>query len=546
MTKKRLLILLSFVFIFVSLTGTMPSVLAQDDGPFVEVVNDYYTVEHYSLADGTALERAIINGPAEPLIGYEEETTPSLEPLPSEGVISNFPSYDWVFGCSAVSGAMIAAYYDRNGYGNMYSGPTNGGVMPLTDTSWPTWSDGAGANYPNNPLIASNNGVDGRSTKERGSIDDYWVEKDSTAKDPYITGSWTQHTWGSAIGDYMKTSQSAFPYSNFDGSTSFWNYADNTILTCSAMEGIDGGGYMISEDDGTYGRKEFYEARGYTVTECWNQKTYNQYTGGFSLADLQAEIDAGHPVLINMFGHSMVAYGYSGSTVYIRNTWDNDPSNTYTMIWDSTPSYDGMDLYSVSIVKVQGAAPTVPTPIGPTATIGVDKPRYQWSEISSATAYQVQLYKGSTLKYTKTVYSPYCICAKCMKKFWTSLTDATYKWRVRAKVGGAWKAWSAFKWFKVDAVPSTILPSGWTGTDTPKFKWSKNVDAANYHIQVRTQAGGWVYLKTVWGPYCTSTACMKRFWSPDLSNGYYKWRVQARVNGIWMPWSGWENFRVQD
>ena len=42
----------------------------------------------------------------------------------------------------------------------------------------------------------------------------------SSASDPYITGGWTQHTWGDAIGDYMKTSQSA--YDNTDGSTNFY------------------------------------------------------------------------------------------------------------------------------------------------------------------------------------------------------------------------------------------------------------------------------------------------------------------------------------
>jgi len=185
--------------------------------------------------------------------------------------------------------------------------------------------------------------------------------------------------------------------------------------------------------------------------------------------------------------------------------------------------------------------------MAPKILIGVDKPRYQWRESAGATRYKIQLYKGSTLKYTKTVYGPYCNASGvCMKKFWTRLYDGQYKWRVKAYIGGTWGAWSAYKWFKVDAVPSTILPTGWTGTGTPKYKWSKNVDATNYHIQVRTQAGGWVYLKTVWGPYCTSTVCMKRFWSPDLNNGYYKWRVQARVGGLWQPWSGWENFRVQD
>lgn len=346
--------------------------------PVVEVVNPYYTLEMITLEDGTAIEKATISGPPRPLPEYEVSRQASIQPLPSDGIIASFPSYDWVFGCSAVSGAMIAGYYDRNGYPNMYAGPTNGGVMPLTDTSWPTWSDGY-ESYPNNPLVASHLGVDGRAIK--GSIDDYWVSYGSTASDPYI-GNWAQHTWSDAIGDFMKTSQSS--YSNTDGSTHFYNYTDiSDPLTCSEMEY-----YEIDHLDGTYGRKLFYEARGYTVTDCYNQKTENN-AGDFTLADFQAEINAGHPVLLNLFGHSIVGYGYSGSTIYIRDTWDNNPSNTYTMTWGG--SYGGMVLLSVSIVRLN------PMPVPPSAPTGVsasdgtftDKVQISWNASSGAAYYKI-------------------------------------------------------------------------------------------------------------------------------------------------------------
>lgn len=313
-----------------------------DDFPLIEEVNEYLKIKHSTLEDGTGLSAYIINGPPKPPPGYEGEHEASIMPLPTRGVITDFPSFDWVFGCSAVSGAMIAAYYDRGAFPNMYLGPTNGGVMPNTDTSWPDWSDGYDT-YPNNPLIASHNGVDGRTT--RGSIDNYWVKYGSTANDPYITNGWSQHTWGTAIGDFMKTSQSA--YGNTDGATTFYNYTTSgDKLTCADMVNHD-----IADEDGTYGRKLFYEARGYTVTDCYSQRT--DVTGGFSLTDFQAEIDAGHPVLINVEGHSMVGYGYSGSTIYIRDTWDSNPSNTYTMPWGG--SYYGMVMYAVSVVKLNQA-----------------------------------------------------------------------------------------------------------------------------------------------------------------------------------------------
>jgi hypothetical protein len=185
----------------------------------------------------------------------------------------------------------------------------------------------------------------------RGSIDDYWVSYDSTDNDPYITNGWAQHSWGTAIGDYMKTSQSASPYNNTDGSTKFFNYTSNSAkLTCSTMVG---GG--IANEDGTYGRKLFYEARGYTVSDCYNQRTDNSISGGFSLANFQSEINAGNPVLLNLAGHSIVGYGYEGSTIYIRDTWSSDPGFNPTMIWGT--SYQGMPLLSVSVVH-----PVVPHP----------------------------------------------------------------------------------------------------------------------------------------------------------------------------------------
>jgi hypothetical protein len=261
--------------------------------------------------------------------------------------LSGFPSYDWVFGCSAVSQAMIAAYYDNNGYPSMYTGPTNGGVMPLTDTSWASWSDGS-ESYPNNPLIASHSSIDGYVG--RGTIDDYWVGYGSSANDPYITNGWTEHAWGTAVGDYMKTSQSA--YGNVDGSTRFWNFTTSgDKLYCSDLYSA-GPDYYTT--DGTYGRKLFFEARGYSLTECYNQNTSNNVvSGGFSLTDFQSEIDAGYPVLLNLEGHSIVGFGYNGTTIYIRDTWSSDPSSTPTMIWDSTPSYLGMNLLSVSVIHLE-------------------------------------------------------------------------------------------------------------------------------------------------------------------------------------------------
>jgi hypothetical protein len=129
-----------------------------------------------TLDDGTTVGKTIINGPPRRPAGLGADSAPVALPKPAlAGGINTLtvPAYDWSFGCSATAAAMIAAYYDRNGFDNLYVGPTEGGIMPLDSSVWPKWTDGVGDVYDQDPLAASHAGLDGRATK--GSIDDYWV-----------------------------------------------------------------------------------------------------------------------------------------------------------------------------------------------------------------------------------------------------------------------------------------------------------------------------------------------------------------------------------
>lgn len=383
-----LTITIGLIILFFLGAGGTANALAQGEGTPTPPAtasgpdSEYFSSQTITLEDGTSLEEVIINGPPEPPAGYELERQAVKVPETNRDAGTKtltVPAFDWFFGCSATSGAMIAAYYDRNGFSNMYTGATNGGVMPLDSSLWPDWTDGSGYTYGQCPLTASRLGLDGRTT--RGSIDDYWVEYGSSTQDPYITNGWTQHTWGDAIGDYMRTSQSG--YDNTDGSTSFYNWSSSTSpLTCSDM--VSNG---ITRD-GTYGRKLFYEAKGYTVTDCYNRKTDNN-GGGFTFAMYKAEIDAGHPLIINLAGHSVVGVGYddSTSTIYIHDTWDYLIHN---MTWGG--SYSGMTLLSVSVVNI--ATPLDPpaafSKTSPTsgATGLSTSPTLSWGTSSGAASYE--------------------------------------------------------------------------------------------------------------------------------------------------------------
>jgi len=260
---------------------------------------------------------------------------PEAQPTDVAVTLSNVPAFDWSYGCSATSGAMMAGYYDNGSYPNMYAGSTNGGVCPMTNSSW-----GAGEC----PLSATHQGFDGLGV--RGHVDDYWFGMDSTI-DPYF-GNWTEHGYADCTADYMGTNQ----YNNWqstDGSTTFYFNTDGSpkydFTACES--------YIPPRKDGCHGLKQFFESRGYSIQTNGN---YSQYiieygsTYGFTFAQYMAEIDAGRPVLIQVEGHTMLGYGYdvAGSLVYLHDTWDY---LSHTMTWAGM--YNGMQHYGVGVFMLE-------------------------------------------------------------------------------------------------------------------------------------------------------------------------------------------------
>jgi len=70
------------------------------------------------------------SGPAAPR-GFEDSR---VEVIPQSAyLLSEVPTSSWTYGCSNTAAGMLFGYYDRVGYGNMYTGPANNGLAPLTD-----------------------------------------------------------------------------------------------------------------------------------------------------------------------------------------------------------------------------------------------------------------------------------------------------------------------------------------------------------------------------------------------------------------------------
>jgi len=324
-----------------------------------EQLQKYYQVNTITVKGGAILDKVWINGPmnaplpvpkgfsTKKLLNSSSSSSSSdggsVEATSTSASVTflEAPAFTWSFGCAATAGSMIAGYYDRTGYPFVYAGPTNEGKMPLDNSSWPDWTDSAGDNRHQTPLSATHDGLDGR--KGRGHVDDYWVEYGNDDDDPFVVNDWEEHTYGECTADFMKTNQTT-NYSNSDGATTFYYYNSGDPLTAEDMEKYD-----VEDKDGAYGLKLFFESRGYSVPVLYSQKIDAVEDGGFTFEQYKAEIDAGHPVLIHVTGHTMTGVGYDdeNSTIYLHDTWDYD---THTMTWGG--SYSGMDHQSVSVIHL--------------------------------------------------------------------------------------------------------------------------------------------------------------------------------------------------
>ncbi len=305
--------------------------------------------------DKSSVEMMVMNSPPTPPMDISHTI---VEQLPqSATTLDEVPTSRWTQGCSATSAGMIFGYYDRTGYPDMYTGPTNGGVCPLTELGQGTPSD---AGYPFDgscSIIATAKGFDGRTT--RGHTDDYWISYGSSGPDPWVANGWTEHEWGNCTADFMGTNQWKWDTdldgtidSLSDGATRLYWGSGNSKL----YDYIPPASIGTPQTALAHGMRLFAESRGYNLVydssvgayEIYTQQTDNRVADGFSFTDFKYEIDNGHPVMVQVTGHSMVGVGYEDpDTIYIHDTWDN---NIHSMTWGD--SYAGMDLRAITVMHL--------------------------------------------------------------------------------------------------------------------------------------------------------------------------------------------------
>ena len=188
------------------------------------------------------------------------------------------------------------------------------------------------------------------------------------------------------------------------------------------------------DEDGTWGFSQFFNARGYGVNDCYYQATNNLYSGGFSLAQYRAAIDAGNPVMIHVEGHTMVGVGYDSDSnlIYIHDTWDH---LVHSMTWGG--SYSGMSMQAVSIVN-----PIIPTAVKLldfSATAKKNAVLLTWETASELNTIGFNLYRSKSRDGNRKLLNSELIPSLASPG---SLTGAVYSYKDRtAKPGVAYFYW---------------------------------------------------------------------------------------------------------
>lgn len=207
------------------------------------------------------------------------------------------PDYSWHAGCFGTAAGNLMGFWDRHGLPQMYTGPTGGGVAPLTS---------AAGNVSIRSLWASQAGLDGRPLNQAGHIDDYWQSIqsfESTAPDPYLAAGRAEHL-PDCLGDFMGQSQKKYTdldgecAGNIDGfAFNFWDKTGNRRTNFTPPSGIR---------DVQSGLREWSRYRGYAATVSSQLVDVNPEAPsgtGFTFEDIKAEINSGYPVILLLQKH---------------------------------------------------------------------------------------------------------------------------------------------------------------------------------------------------------------------------------------------------
>lgn len=239
-------------------------------------------------------------------------------------------------------------------------------------------------------------------------------------------------------------------------------------------------------------------------------------------------------------GHFMsITSGTSCSSTSVSTTVCNNANH-----WD--PNFVDGTVYRFDPAVQPPAAPTLISPSNGATSVALT-PNLDWSDVSGATSYSVQVSTNSGSSYnvvnqTGLTSSNYSISSGVLSN------STIYYWRVSASNSGGSSSWSSVFSFTTLAAPPTPPPApmllspsnGATGASlTPNLDWGDATGAASYTVQVSTNSG---FSSTVVNQ---SGLTSSGYTVPNgvLNNGtMYYWRANATNNIGTSSWSSVFNF----
>lgn len=261
-----------------------------------------------------------------------------------------FPRAEYMYGCVPTAIGMLLGYYDLYGYQNI-------SLNNLIDGDIAVNSRGLDGNAYDmdafdtilGNFIASEGYVDRFYNQYTQSELNYTFLFDGNDVVGLNTGAWD------CLADYLGTGQ--IWRDNQDLSTHMHYMTLNEILandsTVGRTDGYTEVEFPFKYLTMLYGLSLYVESREYLLNpEITGTYTIDSVGGTFTFADYMAEIDAGRPVIVSIYGHAMVGYGYNADTQEI--IFDDCYLHNQRMTWGGSYFYAGQDrpMQSVTIIGI--------------------------------------------------------------------------------------------------------------------------------------------------------------------------------------------------
>jgi len=175
--------------------------------------------------------------------------------------------------------------------------------------------------------------------------------------------------------------------------------------------------------------------------------------------------------------------------------------------------------------------------VWPEGTIEDCDPAYQWTDVTGATKYHLWV---SSLSGGGVVINDSNVTSSSPYAAGVELTQGqSYRWWMRAYVGGAWGAWSSPKDFTVKVqTPVQLGPLTDTVNTSPEFSWT-DTGADGYHLWVN-DVTTWVNVVNESGLVGTTHTAG----APLVAGHTYKWWIRSQKGGVWSAWSEAVTFGV--